>query len=134
MNGKEKTEPPIWAKIFSFLLIIGAAAWVWSEIPSWPEPSPPVPIAEADLSNNAFIMCKRHLKAALTSPSTADFPFLDFQSVKISGQQYLVQSYVDSQNGLGAMVRTNWTCTIEHDGVSSQNEQSAWTLIDLAER
>lgn len=135
MFGKKREKMPLKSKVYYGTLLLCFLIMLFiNSLPEVSEPAAPAPIADADLSNNAFIMCKRHVKAALTSPSTADFPFLDFQSVKISGQKYLVQSYVDSQNGFGAMVRTNWACVIEHDGVSDRHKGSSWTLIDLAER
>lgn len=59
-----------------------------------------------------------NIKKILKSPSTADFPggflspFEDWSFSK-NGTSYTVSSYVDSQNGFGAMIRSQFTITYE---------------------
>lgn len=86
---------------------------------------------QVDLSINAYIMCKRHIKNNLVAPASTDFPFLDFTSVNEGGQIYHVRSYVDFQNGLGTMIRTNWNCAIVHDSIGDPHSENSWTLLDL---
>ena len=58
------------------------------------------------------------IKKILKSPSTAEFPggfltpFEDWSFSK-NGTTYTVSSYVDSQNGFGAMIRSQFTITYE---------------------
>ena len=55
------------------------------------------------------------LKDFLKSPSTADFPTCNTFSIeKLAEDQYKVSSYVDSQNGFGAMIRSNWSITYHY--------------------
>lgn len=61
---------------------------------------------------------EEHVKAVLKAPSTAKFPgsFLSpFEDWSISkdGNKFTVSSYVDSQNGFGAMIRSDFTITYE---------------------
>ncbi len=60
----------------------------------------------------AWVMCQQFIEARLISPSSAEFPVMDTEAtierVADSGHQpwpYRVRSYVDSQNGFGAMIR-----------------------------
>ena len=62
----------------------------------------------------------------LKSPSTADFEFGFSSKIdKVGEKGYEVDSYVDSQNGFGATIRTNFHCEVEYTGNSN------WNLIDL---
>lgn len=49
----------------------------------------------------------------------------DVLSVHAGDGVYLVDGYVDAQNGFGAMLRSNWECKIK------ENPDETWTLIDL---
>jgi hypothetical protein len=62
----------------------------------------------------AYIYAEDYVKQRLRSPSTAKFPGVwdgkaDHIS-KVGEREYFIRSYVDSQNGFGAMIRTNWSC------------------------
>jgi len=71
---------------------------------------------EKDHSNMAYIQSKHYVKTILKAPSTAKFPFLDFVSNDLGNGKYQVTSHVDSQNSFGAMIRSNWTVTIQFIG------------------
>lgn len=60
---------------------------------------------------------KRNLKA----PSTAKFPFSYYNQdiKKTSYDTFVVNSYVDAQNGFGAMIRSNFSVTIKKTGSNS---------------
>lgn len=74
----------------------------------------------------AWIMMQDFVKARLKSPSTADFPFGGAQRHvhDLKDGRYKVISYVDSQNGFGAMVRTHFYGIVVKDG-------DKWTLESL---
>lgn len=60
----------------------------------------------------------------LASPGSAKFASLGDRTVKvkkIGACKYRVSSFVDSQNGFGALLRTNFTITVE-----GSPEDSAW--------
>lgn len=68
----------------------------------------------------AYSYAEDYVKQRLRSPSTAKFPGIwdgkaDHIS-KIGERKYSIRSYVDSQNGFGAMLRTNWSCKITFVG------------------
>ena len=76
----------------------------------------------------AFIMSQKFVKKNLKSPSTAKFPLLIDEGVKVEHQgegKYYVRAYVDSQNGFGAMLRTKYMAEVEYLG------SDEWQLKDL---
>lgn len=76
--------------------------------------SPPADNAEAV---GAWVVCQQFVEDRLTSPSTADYPaaYSDY-TTQLSTKQFKVDAYVDSQNGFGAMVRTDFVCTVTYQG------------------
>lgn len=69
----------------------------------------------------AFEMCKGFVKNQLKAPSTATFRnfYQEDGEVRVAGSgagPYTVRSTVDSQNGFGAEIRSNFTCTVTATG------------------
>ena len=58
-------------------------------------------------------MCQVFVKDNLKAPKTAEFPSYTNASVSVSGNKYSVNSYVNSENSFGAMIRTNIICVVE---------------------
>lgn len=80
----------------------------------------------ADPCDISYLKANRFVKESLKSPSTAEFPSRSEHSViNLGNNTCEVSSYVDSQNGFGAEVRSNWTATVQSDGGSN------WTLSTL---
>lgn len=64
----------------------------------------------ADRSQVAAL-CETAVEQKLKSPASAKFPPQHAAAVKaIAPRTYRMVSYVDSQNGFGAVLRTNFTC------------------------
>ena len=75
-------------------------------------------VSQLDKQRNAFTSCKEAVTDRLKSPSTASFEpesQVEFQTVGDDGIQIL--GYVDSQNGFGAQVRSDYVCTASVDSV-----------------
>lgn len=76
----------------------------------------------------AFDMCKQSVESHLKAPGTATFrDFFGDQAPSINGTgdgPYTVVSTVDSQNGFGAMLRSNFTCTATYIGGDQWNVSS----------
>jgi hypothetical protein len=87
--------------------------------------------APSDQSEMAVVQCQNYAKDRLRSPSTADFPWLDHAVVPRGNETYLVKSYVDAQNGFGAIVRNDYICEIRYIG-GDATDQGHWSLIDLS--
>lgn len=64
---------------------------------------------------SAYIMSQRFVKRQLRAPATADFPsWPDEYRVRVIGDcKYQVQSYVDAQNGFGALIRSNYSAVMQ---------------------
>jgi len=62
---------------------------------------------------DALIASQNFVETRLTSPSSAEFSY-DYENKvqQINDTTFRVVGWVDSQNGFGAMVRSNYTCTI----------------------
>lgn len=64
----------------------------------------------------AYSVAKDYIKSRLKAPSTAKFPGSLTHSDHITvlpNNIYEINSYVDSQNGFGAMIRTNFQCKVK---------------------
>ena len=95
---------------------------------SCPEPDPNAWKTE-DNSIGAYIMMENFVKDRLRSPDSAKFPGVfdgKLDHVRYLGnKKYIINSYVDSQNGFGAMIRSNFSGEIE------QTSEDYWSLISL---
>ena len=93
-----------------FIIIIAVIAWIIS------------PKGETKLTIEAYRTTQGFVKQHLVAPSTAQFPDYDKSFTQVIGKDSVqVNSYVDSQNGFGAMLRSyyviqmykkgdNWYC------------------------
>lgn len=78
----------------------------------------------------AHVMMEGFVEDRLKSPSTAEFPSAwsfdyDANTDYMGSQTYKIRSYVDSQNGFGAMGRTHYF------GEIKQTSEDRWRLISL---
>ena len=83
-----------------------------------------------DLSTYAFLASQEFVTHTLKSPSTAKFHMFDFRFNKLDSYTYQISSYVDSQNGFGAMIRTNFITKVRFTGGEPANYNS-WQLEDI---
>ena len=64
----------------------------------------------------AVLACQDFVERQLRAPATADFPPARQATVTQQGSNaYRVSSHVDAENAFGAMIRSQWTCTVEYD-------------------
>ncbi|VII01033.1 Uncharacterised protein [Clostridioides difficile] len=62
------------------------------------------------------LQCQNGVSAILKSPSTAKFPNITEWVFSKDKEKIVVQSYVDSQNSLGAILRSDFQITFTSDG------------------
>lgn len=77
----------------------------------------------------AFVMSQGFVEKRLKSPSTAKFPYVSDEGVKVGyiGEcTNLVVAYVDSQNGFGATVRSQYAVKIKYNP-----EDETYTALDV---
>lgn len=84
----------------------------------------------SDESSMAFIQCKEFVKERLKAPSSADFPFLDYQASILTDNHYFITSYVEAQNAFGVKLKNNYTCSVKWD-VADSSAIRNWELISL---
>lgn len=81
-----------------------------------------------DFSNGAYWACQEIVKQKLVSPASANFPtFAQSMSPK-ANQEYLLSSYVDSQNQFGAPLRTAFICSVKYKSTST--DETSQYMID----
>ena len=73
-----------------------------------------------DEKGNLISSTKEIIKNILKSPSTAKFPW-DYSEWAVGKENgsTIVQGYVDSQNGFGAMIRSTFQVTYKNNTVTS---------------
>ena len=95
-----------------------------------PAPKPTTTWRDYDSPALAYSVMKDFIKQQLVSPSTAKFPGFVFgganKHVKLLGNhKFRIESYLDSQNAFGGMIRTNYI------GVVQQVSEDRWNLLSL---
>jgi hypothetical protein len=89
-----------------------------------------------DHNTMASVICKEYVKNSLLSPSTADFPWPSSSDTKeFANKIYEVRSYVDAQNGFGAMIRNNYYCQLQYTGADTSDAEANienWNLLDFS--
>ena len=74
----------------------------------------------------ACVMAQVFVEQQLKAPGTAKFQLCKDATIRRSGDQFTVRSYVDSQNSFGAMLRMDYVAVVEWTGGDN------WRLVDLA--
>lgn len=75
--------------------------------------------------DKAVVMCEEFVSDRLKSPGSAEFGRASATSA--GAGTWRVRGAVDSENGFGAMMRTDYVCVVSADG-------DTWTLEDLQHR
>jgi hypothetical protein len=83
----------------------------------------------------AYVVCQQFVEDRLVAPATAEFGGPYSQVTKtLGGGRYEVDTYVDSQNGFGALVRSDFVCTVKHvagDRYSLESlDISEWSIFE----
>ena len=74
----------------------------------------------------AYAIATEFVEDRLLAPKTADFPSFRPEAVQqVNYDTWIVNSYVDSQNAFGAMIRTHYRAKVMVLGDGS------WKLLDL---
>jgi hypothetical protein len=78
--------------------------------------------------SDACFMSQKFIKQNLKAPSTAEFPSWTEANCKATqtGNNWKVRSFVDSQNGFGAMIRSDYGVEMRYNP-----DRYNWTLLDI---
>lgn len=74
---------------------------------------------ESDPCNEigAFVASQELVERRLKSPSTAEFPRINAEGVRVAELEecrFMVKAYVDSQNGFGAQIRSVYLAELKY--------------------
>lgn len=64
----------------------------------------------------AIRQCENNVADQLKSPATAEY---DLNATQSGGNEFEVTGTVDSENGFGAMLRSNVSCTVRFEGATA---------------
>ncbi len=76
-------------------------------------------ILSLDEKSDYQYKCKEVMNEILVSPSTAKYPNIYEWAIFKNNEGIVVQSYVDSQNGFGAEIRSDFQFLIKYDNIIS---------------
>jgi hypothetical protein len=73
-------------------------------------------------------MSQKFVKRNLKAPSTAEFPVWTESNCRATqiGNTWKVRSFVDAQNGFGAMIRSDYGVEMSYNPSTE-----TWTLLDI---
>lgn len=106
-----------WYTVFVLLCLAGIAAVVAL--------SGRLSSTELGIERRAWAMTQEIVKDQLRSPASATFPPYEYQVIQTDLGEYIVISYVDSQNGFGALIRTHFVCELKATG------RGQWEVVSL---
>jgi len=115
-------------KVFLFsvlVVIVFPCVMIWSCVRAVDRAAQTTPAEDAQF--DAYAMAQTFVDERLVSPSSADYPTMRDPTVKVQeveGQWY-VAGYVDSDNALGASIRTRYNVVMQ------QLPNSKWRLVDI---
>ena len=119
--------------LICLVAVVFAGIYMFKDPPPAPKPKPipihdnrptPIPIDKGS-DVDALSTAQRIIRNRLVAPSTADFPWFDFNINRIDSTTCVVQSYVDHQNIFGAKIRTHYRVRLQYMG------KDRWRLLDV---
>lgn len=113
---KQRTIPK------SIMLMVAPLVFLtWGYFVFFGESSPPASKPYVPDEIELHIQAQQFVKQGLKAPSTAKFPALPYNTSADGNGLYKVDSFVDSENSFGAMIRSDWSVLMRLSG-------EAWTL------
>lgn len=65
----------------------------------------------------AWVVCQQFVEDRLQAPATAEYPSgYSNYTTALGGGRFRVDAYVDAENGFGALIRTDFSCTVNYQG------------------
>lgn len=74
----------------------------------------------------AYMACQDAVKKRLKSPSSADFPWLDFGHMELSEGHYRIRASFEAQNMMGVSIQNTFTCEAIYIG------DEEWSIESLS--
>ncbi|SHJ75503.1 hypothetical protein SAMN02745146_0080 [Hymenobacter daecheongensis DSM 21074] len=121
----------------AFCVIVVVVARNQPEGPSPSDPTTPSTVVTettSEVSNAsetaAIVIAQNKIKERLKSPGTADFEMFNGEAKDKGNGKYIVRDHVDSQNELGATVRTEYIVELQYTGGDVMDDNS-WQVTNL---
>lgn len=87
-----------------------------------------------DHKSGAYLAAQDFVKAKLSYPEEADFPWSPSIPIVVNGDMYKVQGYVDTKNGYGVKIKAKFVCVLKYTGGDdlspSSWEEQATTVFE----
>jgi hypothetical protein len=117
--GQEKVERTWWRRnrnglavvLVLGIVLVGAIVWITGGYGGRGATSTAGGQPDQGDELGAWVVCQQQMDEMLKAPATAEYPSRSEVSIRKSGGTYTVRGWVDSQNGFGALVRTDFICT-----------------------
>lgn len=75
------------------------------------------PKADIGEAVSAWVACQQFVEERLKAPSTVEYPSPYTEYTRsVGGGTFEVDAYVDAENSFGAMIRTDFLCTVDYRG------------------
>lgn len=96
-------------------VVIGLLVFGWFILGGDKDEAPRAPVVQtpAQTAKYAASTCESRVKGLLKAPATAKFPWDSPAVIDLGNNEFLLRSYVDAQNGFGALIRSNYTCRVK---------------------
>lgn len=121
-SALRQRQNTLWPKLYA-LALVGLIVLVL--LATEHKGTPATPTADR---GDACAMSQKFVKGQLKAPTTAKFPIWSQENCRASqaGNAWVVNSFVDSQNSFGAMIRTDYTAHMTY-----HPDRDSWTLTGL---
>jgi hypothetical protein len=116
-------------KIIALILVLGVV-YCAANIPDQNDPKVRASNdkTQCESTSSAYYMSQTFVRKSLKAPATAVFPSYNAEGVStqfIGDCTHIVRSYVDAQNGFGALIRTTYFAKLKYTG------GDYWNIISL---
>lgn len=113
-----KLVPNFWFYVAAFVVFAAIYGLV----------SPPVTLPKTVDRSDACFMAQKFVKEQLKAPATAQFPIWTEENCQVTQRNriWVVRSYVDAENGFGALLRNDYTAELIYYPATD-----SWTLTNL---
>lgn len=125
-ENKSLTKKEITGCIVVLLILVGVGYQMMHQVPKSSDvPTKVQPVEHSDV--DAYIDAQAVVTKTLKAPSTAKFPSSSHATVeRAENEGFKVSSYVDSQNGFGAMIRSDWTVVFQY---TPDEKLDVWLIV-----
>jgi hypothetical protein len=127
IETKQEEMSP-WQMIIGIIAILGMSFWIWNSFIKGESGGNVTKTSSVEMEQeevktysdyDAYVNAQMILEKFLKSPSTAEYPVASKATIeRYNDDAFKVSAYVDSQNGFGATLRSEWIVFLQFVGDS----------------